>query len=605
MVFLARAKQWVFVMLCAWFTCICLPSQAQNIDAEPVLQAFAQSTNLIPNTTTLAGKQIQTLTDLQHLATSVGLVTHIEEIGFAEVQRQSGPVVLHLRAPEQFMVLESVGEKYSSDAQNVISNADLVSRYMGEALILGANAQEKTALLVENPVRVLEISEAGAEVSQNIRLQNRSSRTIKVEVAGTSCGCTSARLSAEQLKPGDQSILTVKMQTDGWGKKTETATLKTDDPLLSKIVVVLQARMPPSIGFSDSPVTIPSQQGREESRVVTVFMPIGASITAVKSDQSYVTTKMLSQLFAQGGVAQQVQVTVASTAPVGDFKAKLNFELQGFGVPRVTLPVTGLVASDVYCEPKQLFLGAVPLNDKIRRTFVVQSRSKQVFSIQAAESDNPLVKVKAAEVKADAHAVEVEVSTQGQAGSVLKGDVKLTLSDGSQVSIPVYAMLSSVTSQPIALPSIGEFAPDFNIVDMNGETRKLADLKGKKNLLLTFFPKCFTGGCANHLSSLRDVYSTLCNNDIEVWAVSVDSTEGEKGQKAFAKMWNLPFPLLSDTDRKLSLLYGAVQLPTDLDRRMTMLIDKNGVVRWIDTDVHVQTHGADVLQKMRELGLVK
>jgi peroxiredoxin len=51
--------------------------------------------------------------------------------------------------------------------------------------------------------------------------------------------------------------------------------------------------------------------------------------------------------------------------------------------------------------------------------------------------------------------------------------------------------------------------------------------------------------------------------------------------------------------------YAAVQNDDERAARMTFLIDKSGIVRWIDSDVHVQTHGADVLNKMRELGMAK
>ena len=87
---------------------------------------------------------------------------------------------------------------------------------------------------------------------------------------------------------------------------------------------------------------------------------------------------------------------------------------------------------------------------------------------------------------------------------------------------------------------MGQAARDFTAVNMNGKTWKLSELKGKKNLLLTFFPKCFTGDCANHLSGLRDVYPQLQAADVEVLAVSVDAAAGEKGQQEFARQWKLP-----------------------------------------------------------------
>lgn len=139
---------------------------------------------------------------------------------------------------------------------------------------------------------------------------------------------------------------------------------------------------------------------------------------------------------------------------------------------------------------------------------------------------------------------------------------------------------------------------------MSGKVQRLSDYRGKSNLLLTFFPKCFTGGCANHLSSLRDWHVIFQDNDVEVLAVSVDPADGEKGQKAFAKQWNLPFPLVPDTERKLSMLYGAAKQPTDLAQRMTVVIDKQGIVQLVDTNVNVDTHGQDMVNKLRDLKII-
>lgn len=109
----------------------------------------------------------------------------------------------------------------------------------------------------------------------------------------------------------------------------------------------------------------------------------------------------------------------------------------------------------------------------------------------------------------------------------------------------------------------------------------------------------------SQLVSLRDERQAFEANDTEIIGVSVDPAEGEKGQIAFAKSLGLDFSLLPDTERKLSMLYGAAQRQTDLSARMSVLIDKKGIVRWIDRKVNVRTHGSDVLNKMRELGMAK
>ena len=147
---------------------------------------------------------------------------------------------------------------------------------------------------------------------------------------------------------------------------------------------------------------------------------------------------------------------------------------------------------------------------------------------------------------------------------------------------------------------VGDRAPDFSMPDMNGRMRNLSDLRGKKSVLLTFFPQCFTFNCANQLQSLRDVAPQLEAADVEVWGVSVDAAEGARGQRAFAKHLNLPFPLLPDTQRNLCLLYGTVQSHDQMAARCSILIDKNGVVQMVDWQVHPQTHGPDLLARWKE-----
>ncbi|HEX8234527.1 MAG TPA: peroxiredoxin family protein [Abditibacteriaceae bacterium] len=155
------------------------------------------------------------------------------------------------------------------------------------------------------------------------------------------------------------------------------------------------------------------------------------------------------------------------------------------------------------------------------------------------------------------------------------------------------------------LPLVGQIAPDFTISDMNGQVQRLSDRRGKKHLLLTFFPKCFTGGCRTHLTSLQAQHEALTAEDVDILAVSVDPAEGERGQLAFAKSLGLSFPLIPDTGRNLSILYGAAVSPEQLSSRISVLIDKEGVVRWVDKQIEVKTHGADVLAKLKELGLSK
>lgn len=166
------------------------------------------------------------------------------------------------------------------------------------------------------------------------------------------------------------------------------------------------------------------------------------------------------------------------------------------------------------------------------------------------------------------------------------------------------APLIQLIGDPTPRLEVGKPAPDFSIGDMYGHVRRLADWRGQKNVLLTFFPKCFTGGCTNHLSSLRDQQAGFLATNTQILAVSVDPAEGERGQIAFAKRWNFNFPLLPDTGHNVTQLYNDLREDGKAER-MSIIIDKDGIVRAIDHNVNVHTHGTDVLLRLNKLGLDK
>lgn len=248
-------------------------------------------------------------------------------------------------------------------------------------------------------------------------------------------------------------------------------------------------------------------------------------------------------------------------------------------------------------------------------------------AIEKVSSDLPFLSFKIGQKEEDGERLKWPVSVQGFASAPigsLGGKINVRLTNGQEVFVSVRGNIEGALPTaadaallpraeddphtPIGSPlppfKVGDVAPDFTATDASGKTWTLSQLKGK-NVLLTFFPKCFTGGCANHLSSLRDHQKEFDAANTQILAVSVDPAQGDKGQLAFTRQWGFTFPLIPDTSRALGKEFGAIQNDDELAARMSFLLDRTGVVRWIDTDVHVQTHGADVLSKINEIGLNK
>ena len=81
-------------------------------------------------------------------------------------------------------------------------------------------------------------------------------------------------------------------------------------------------------------------------------------------------------------------------------------------------------------------------------------------------------------------------------------------------------------------------------------------------------------------------------HDAQIFGISVQDAESHK---KFVQEHNLNFPLLVDTGRNLSLLFGAADSPSDLSKRITIVVDKAGKISKIDTNVNARMHGKDLV----------
>ena len=126
----------------------------------------------------------------------------------------------------------------------------------------------------------------------------------------------------------------------------------------------------------------------------------------------------------------------------------------------------------------------------------------------------------------------------------------------------------------------GQKAPYFEGTDQNGKTIKLDDYKGKK-LVLYFYPKDNTPGCTKEACSFRDSYNEMIAKGFEVVGVSGDS---EKSHQKFADKFELPFPLIADTEKTIMEEYGTFGEKKMYGKsflgvkRTTFIIDENGIV---------------------------
>ena len=146
---------------------------------------------------------------------------------------------------------------------------------------------------------------------------------------------------------------------------------------------------------------------------------------------------------------------------------------------------------------------------------------------------------------------------------------------------------------------IGDTAPDFTLPSQAGTSVSLSDFRGKKNVVVYFYPKDDTPGCTKEACAFRDQYQVFTDAGAEVIGISGDSQESHK---QFTTKYNLPFTLLSDTSNKVRQLYGVPATLWILPGRVTYVIDKEGIIRHIfDSMLNFDAHVAEALNTLKAI----
>lgn len=162
------------------------------------------------------------------------------------------------------------------------------------------------------------------------------------------------------------------------------------------------------------------------------------------------------------------------------------------------------------------------------------------------------------------------------AAIVVPGLVALTVGcTGSAAKAPKATADAAAESEKSdsEMLKVGEMAPLFETVDDKGETVRLADFRGKQNVVLVFYPGDNTPGCTSQLCSIRDEWADFTGKDVAVFGVNPADVASKK---KFTEKYNFPFPLIPDTDKKLVRAYGTAGLL--FTTRTVYGIDKEGKI---------------------------
>ena len=148
--------------------------------------------------------------------------------------------------------------------------------------------------------------------------------------------------------------------------------------------------------------------------------------------------------------------------------------------------------------------------------------------------------------------------------------------------------------------NIGDTAPDFELDSTSGEKVKLSDFRGKKNVLLAFYPLDFTAVCSNENCAFSTDAAAFANAETEVLPISVDSIPTHK---EFRSKYQMSHHLLSDFLRQVSQAYGVLIPERNFTQRAYFLIDKEGKLKWrhIESELGHSRTNEELLNEIKKI----
>lgn len=150
---------------------------------------------------------------------------------------------------------------------------------------------------------------------------------------------------------------------------------------------------------------------------------------------------------------------------------------------------------------------------------------------------------------------------------------------------------------------VGQKAPDFEVVSSSGKKLSLRELRGKKNVVVYFYPGDFTPVCTKETCGFRDLFDELASDEVEVIGVSFDSDESHR---KFAEKYKIPFALVSDEKRELANAFEATGFLRNLigkPARVTYVIDKKGEIAGVfESELNASKHVDGVRSLLAKIG---
>ncbi len=242
----------------------------------------------------------------------------------------------------------------------------------------------------------------GTKVVHEFEVKNKGNADLVIQRLSPSCGCTATQVASPIIKPGGSEKVRVTFDTSGFmGDKTKSVLIASNDTNTPEVIVTLKGQVLSSFTVDPARVDFgeifPSSPLSDRQREVSFSVAEGSDlkITKVTSLSPYLVT---TPVVAQGNRAT-VTIQIAPTAPLGEFRDRVIFELDGGRRASVNVPVNASVKGDLRVTPSTISFGVVDGQASLERRVQFENKGRDAVTIQSITSSDPAVSASMVEVQ--------------------------------------------------------------------------------------------------------------------------------------------------------------------------------------------------------------
>ncbi len=312
--------------------------------------------------------------------------------------------------------------------------------------IPGANAappgpQPKIQLL--SPLYDFGSALEGSMVRHTFKFKNAGKSVLEIRGVKTSCGCTAAAPTKNNLAPGEEAEISVGFDTHFQkGHQVRTITAFTNDPDTPQAVMTMQGTVRQQVSATPDQVAFGSvKKGAEETREIVISDLVGGGpFTVGQVENVNASIKVAQEKRTDGKPGALLKVTLLPTMPVGAFDDSIKVTTNR--IP-LTINVFGTVTGDLSLDPAQVSFGIVPRGQDVVRILRLSNQGSRAVKVLDITSSNPAVTAAVQPIAAGKEYKITVVLKHGTPDGQLRGQLAIRTDDPEQatVNVPFYAIV--------------------------------------------------------------------------------------------------------------------------------------------------------------------